>query len=135
MAKNFIRIQSKKNITVAAGLQSINMSNKNAHVPDRYNVASAWVGTRVLIREGIGYYPIEIKDWDAVKALVKDGILTLGVEVDEIPENEMGVVTKAEETISTKKRVKAEIEKYKKQKEATDADPLTTESKAQTLKF
>ena len=47
----------------------------------------------------------------------------------------MGVVTKAEETIENKKRVKAEIEKYKKQKEATDADPLTTESKGQTLKF
>lgn len=135
MAKNFIRIQSKKNITVAAGLQSINMSNKNAHIPDRYNVASAWVGTRVLIREGIGYYPNEIKDWDAVKALVKDGILTLGIEVDEVPENEMGVVTTVEETTTTKKRVRAEIEKYKKQKEAADTDPLTTESKGQALKF
>jgi hypothetical protein len=78
--KKFIRVTSTKNIRVTEGLSSIDMTNRDAHVADRFRVASAWTRTTVLIRKGTGTYPSAIKDWGSVKALVRDGVLTLGEE-------------------------------------------------------
>ena len=111
----FIRIQSTKNIEVTEGLQSIDMTNRDAHVPDRFRVASAWVQTRVLIREGAGYYPAIIKDWGSVKALQKDGVLTLGEETDECDD------PVANETYE---RVMREKEKYLQRAAAAKADAI-----------
>ena len=121
--KKFVRIQSDIDIVVTAGLQSINMSNRDAHVADRLNVKSAWVGTRVLITKGTGYYPAEIKTWDSVQALAKDKLLTVGEEsdtVDGTPEE----VKKAEETVT---QLANEKKKIKRTKEAAAADPQATE--------
>ena len=129
--KQFVRIQSEVDIMVSAGLQSINMSNKDAHVADRLNVKSAWVGTRVLITKGMGYYPAEIKTWDSVKALANDKLLTIGEEVDEIdgtPEE----VKKAEAVVT---KLASEKKKYKKMKEDTEADPQATEVKKSKIDF
>lgn len=121
--KKFVRIQSDIDIVVTAGLQSINMSNRDAHVADRLNVKSAWVGTRVLITKGTGYYPAEIAKWDSVIALAKDKLLTVGEETDNVdgtPEE----VKKAEETVT---KLANEKKKIKRTKEAVAADPQATE--------
>ena len=129
--KKFVRIQSDVDIMVSAGLQSINMSNRDAHVADRLNVKSAWVGTRILITKGTAYYPAEISKWDSVIALAKDKLLTIGEEVDEIPGNE--AATKKVEAQKTK--LNNEINKYKKMKKEAEGDPQATEIEKSELKF
>jgi len=127
--KNYIRIQSKIDVAVTAGLQSINMSNKDAHVADRLNVKSAWVGTRVLVHKGIGVYPNELKNWDSVKSLVKNGILTLGEEYEEVPTDLVDCMTTKKESEEAKKRLGVEIANYKRMKAEADKDPQATEAK------
>lgn len=83
--KRFIRIQSSKNIAVTAGLQSIDMSNRDAHVADRLNISQVWTGTRVLVKNGVAYYPAVLSTWPAVKKLAELNILSLGEQVDECP--------------------------------------------------
>lgn len=129
--KKYVRITSEIDIMVSAGLQSINMSNKDAHVADRLNVKSAWVGTRILITKGTGYYPSEIKEWDSVKALAKDKLLSLSDEVDEIPGSE----DEAKKAETTKTKLNNEIKKYKKMKEQAEGDPQATEVKKSNIDF
>lgn len=129
--KKFVRIESQIDIMVSAGLQSINMSNRDAHVADRLNVKSAWVGTRILITKGTGYYPAEIQDWDAVKALAADQKLTIGEECDNIG-GDPKIEAKATEQ---KTKINNEIKKYKKMKADTEADPQATEAAKSELKF
>lgn len=92
--KKFIRIQSEKNIEVTEGLQSIDMTNRDAHVADRLRVASAWVQSRVMIKKGSALYPACIQEWDSVKQLVKLGVLTLGFETDECDDPEAEAILK-----------------------------------------
>lgn len=129
--KNYIRITSEIDVTVSAGLQSINMTNKDAHVADRLNVKAAWVGTRVLIKKGTGYYPAEIGQWDAVKALAKDKVLTIGEEVDEITDDPES----ASEAAKEKTKLNNEIKKYKKLKKDTEGDPQATNIEESELKY
>ena len=85
--KKYIRIQSEKDIDVTEGLQSIDMTNRDAHVPDRLRVAGAWVQTRIPIRKGAHDYPAIVQNWASVKSLVNAGVITLGVESDETNED------------------------------------------------
>ena len=122
--KKFVRIQSNIDIMVSAGLQAIDVSNKDAHVADRLNVKSAWVGTRILVRKGTGYYPSEIAAWDSVKSLAKDKLLTIGEDVDEIPD---GTPEEVEKVVKAKETLQKEIKKYKARKKEAESDPQATE--------
>ena len=103
MAKTlpFVRIQSSKNIQVTCGLQNLDVTNKDAHVPDRLKVNALWPKATLLIREGTGVYPSEIVDWPTVKALANDKIITIGqfLEKAETTEEEH-VKTKLEEGLN-----------------------------------
>lgn len=101
--KKFVKIQSDVNIEVTEGLQSIDMTNRDAHVADRLRVAPAWVQTRVMIKRGAGVYPACIQYWATVKALADNGVLTIGTETDE------GDAT-AEETLARLEHAQAERE-------------------------
>lgn len=78
-----IRIQSKTTITVTPGLQHKDVTNPDAHIPDRLKVSPLWPKAMVMIKEGVGMYPAEIAEWPTVKALEKKGILTLGNIIEE----------------------------------------------------
>lgn len=101
MAKKFVRIQSKINITVTPGLQHQDVTNKDAHVPDRLKVAPEWPRAMVDIKAGVGLYPAEIADWPTVKALVKDQILTLGEFVEEADESAQATKDKLDRAMET----------------------------------
>lgn len=77
MAK-VVRIQSTIDISVTAGLQNKDVTNPDAHIPDRLKISPLWPKATVDIRRGTGYYPAEIVEWATVKALEKDNILTIG---------------------------------------------------------
>lgn len=85
MAK-FVQIQSSTTIRVTTGLQNKDVTNPDAHVPDRLKVNPLWPKHMVLIKAGIGYYPVEIKDWPSVKKLAEDKVITIGQEVDKEPD-------------------------------------------------
>lgn len=40
----------------------------------------------VLIKQGVGFYPVEIKDWPSVKKLAEDKVITIGQEVEQEPD-------------------------------------------------
>ena len=73
-----VRIQSTITITVTGGLNYKDTTNPDAHVPDRLKVSPEWPKCTVQIKQGIGDYPAEIIEWNTVKALVADNILTIG---------------------------------------------------------
>lgn len=79
----FVRIQSTMNIVVTAGLQHKDVTNPDAHIPDRLKVSPTWPKTTVLIKEGVDTYPIEITNWNTVKSLAKHGVITIGQVVEE----------------------------------------------------
>lgn len=87
MAK-FVQIQSSMTIRVTTGLQNKDVTNPDAHVPDRLKVNPEWPKYQVLIRRGIGRYPAEIIEWPTVKSLANDKILTIGA-IEELNETEM----------------------------------------------
>lgn len=129
--KKFVRIQSDIDIMVSAGLQAIDVSNKDAHVADRLNVKSAWVGTRILVRKGTGYYPSEIATWDSVKSLAKDKLMTIGEDVDEIP----GTPEEVEKVEKAKETLQKEIKKYKARKKEAESDPQATEIEKSDVEY
>lgn len=81
--KNYVYIQSSTSIMVTAGLQNENVTNPDAHIPDRLKVNPLWPKLRIMIKQGRHIYPKLITEWPAVKALVKDSILTIGEDVED----------------------------------------------------
>lgn len=108
-----IRIQSTTTITVTCGLQHKDMTNPDAHIPDRLKVSPEWTKCTVLIREGVGYYPAEIAEWESVKALVGCGVFTLG-EISEATDEQKLMVdefeSKRAEIIEPKRRGRKSLE-------------------------
>ena len=115
MAK-YVKIQSTMNITVTGGLFAQDVTNEDAHVPDRLKVQPLWPKTMIDIKEGVGYYPAEIAKWQTVKNLEKDKILTIGGQFDEIPDDENIDVNKIEKESKSLKESLEEIEKITKSK-------------------
>ena len=105
--KDYIYIQSNISIVVTAGLQNENVTNPDAHVPDRLKVNPVWPKLRMMIKAGRHIYPKLIIEWNSVKALVKDGVLTIGEEVDS-PND-----TKVEEKNADLKNELAKVKKIK----------------------
>lgn len=103
MAKN-VRIQSSRSITVTSGLQYQDVTNPDAHIPDRLKVSPSWPKNSVMIKRGVGLYPVEIKSWKTVQALARDGILTIGEEVDDDSE---GVAKIKTENVKSVKKSKS----------------------------
>lgn len=84
----FVQIQSDATIRVTTGLQNKDVTNPDAHVPDRLKINPEWPKYQVLIKQGAHKYPAEIAEWPTVKALAKDKIITIG-SVSELDESEM----------------------------------------------
>lgn len=74
----FVTIHSSLTITVTPGLQNLDVTNPDAHVPDRLKVSPQWPRATVQIVKGVGKYPAEIAEWNTVKSLAKKKILTIG---------------------------------------------------------
>ena len=70
--KQFVRIQSDETINVTMGLSYNDVTNPDAHIPDRLKVQPSWASTTVLIKKGTGFYPAYIAEWSTVQRLVQD---------------------------------------------------------------
>lgn len=78
----FVQIHSTITITVTPGLQYANNTRKDSDIPDRLKVSPQWVESAVKILEGQHEYPEIVATYPTVKALEKDGILTIGAIID-----------------------------------------------------
>lgn len=117
MAK-FVRIQSEKTINVTAGLQHQDVTNPDAHIPDRLKVSPSWPKLTVLIKRGAHWYPAEIAEWNTVKALANDKILTIGETSDNCDDNE--VVAKSEELKRNTEEVEQSARRGRKNQSLAD---------------
>lgn len=113
--KPFVRIQSNVDIVVTPGLQHNDVTNPDAHVPDRLKVSPSWPKATCLIRQGAGIYPSDIIEWPTVQALAKDKILTIGEQLDS-----------ADETVDQQKQELAlNLEEIKPKRTSKKAASLT----------
>lgn len=83
MKKAYVRIQSQININVTSGLEYRDVTNPDAHVGDRLKINSLWSKRIIPIKEGSHFYPSEITEWNTVKSLQKDKVITIGEYTDE----------------------------------------------------
>ena len=97
--KAYVRIHSQKTIQVTCGLQNKDVTNPDAHVPDRLKVSPQWPRCSVIISEGSHLYPSEIASWNTVKALERDKIITIGGYTNEIDDEEDKDVKTMKETL------------------------------------
>lgn len=81
--KEYVYIQSTINIVVTAGLQYEDNTVDNPGIQNRLKVSPVWPKLKYLIEEGRHIYPSVIAEWNTVKALCNDGILTIGEYVDD----------------------------------------------------
>ena len=102
--KDYVYIQSNTSIVVTSGLQNDNVTNPDAHIPDRLKVNPVWPKLRVMIKAGRHIYPSLIVEWNTVKSLVKDGVITIGEEVDN--PNDVKVEEKAKDLKDELKKIK-----------------------------
>lgn len=113
--KDFVRIQATRSVEVYPGMQYVNMTNPDAHVGDRLRVAATWVNSRVMLKQGAFDYPAEIQDWETVRALARDKVITIGEELDD---------TDDATALELKLRLANAKDRYNAMVKETAADPL-----------
>lgn len=78
--KPYVKISSTMNINVTSGLQANDITKENSDIPNRMKVIPMW--SSCLIKAGVHTYPSNILEWQSVKALVKQEVLTISDFVD-----------------------------------------------------
>ena len=81
--KKYVQIQSSININVTAGLNMKNMTKADSDIPNRLTVKPTWPKLTVLIKQGNALYPSQIVEWNTVKSLVRNKLITIGIETDD----------------------------------------------------
>lgn len=120
MKNNYVKIQSTRTIHVNPGLTYEDVTNRKSDIPNRMKVNPTWPNMIVQIREGIGWYPAEIVNWNTVKALAADNIITIGEYSDDITDAE--VIKKKEEL-----QTELAIQKQRAKKQQKDLESLSEE--------
>lgn len=82
--KKYVQIQSNINIVVHPGLGYNDYTKKDSDVPNRLKIAPTWPKDKVMIKKGQHLYESKITEWPSVKALEKDGVLTVGQSFDNL---------------------------------------------------
>lgn len=110
--KNYVKISSTINVCVTSGLQYKDFTNHESDIANRLKINATWPKTTIDVKEGVHWYPSEITEWNTVKALVKDKILTIGEFSDSTEEDEAIKMKQKVSTLvtETKKTVKQQME-------------------------
>ena len=109
--KKFVQITSTMNIEVYASLQALETVTGNNMTGNRLNAKSGWAKIRVLVTAGTSWYPSEILNWPAVKALAGKEIFTIGIQSDTITNPE--TLKKAEAQRATILKGQKDVEREK----------------------
>lgn len=117
--KKFVQITSTINLEVYASLEAIQVIRPGNQSGNLMNAKSGWAKIRVLITSGTSWYPSEILNWDAIKALAGKEIITVGAQSDTISNPE--VLKKAEEQAAAIAKGKKDLEVEKARMKASNA--------------
>lgn len=138
--KAYVKISSTININVTSGLQHKDVTNPDAHVADRLKINALWPKMTIPILAGVHWYPAEITEWNTVKRLVKDKVLTIGefseevqeVQCKELKEKLNRALNKIQKEIPVKEEVKKTTTKKSKkvQEEVEEIEDLNLEELA-----
>lgn len=114
--KKFVKISSSMNIEVYGNFESLAMINSDRKLN---NVKPGWAKIRVLITQGVNWYPSEILEWNAIKRLVEKEILTISEQRDTLNDAELEERVEAQRRLILKgykalKRDKEKIDEINK---------------------
>ncbi len=87
----FIKIGSSRDITVNSGIKGIDMTDPNmAGVENSFKVNEFWSKSEISIKQGNGFYPKFVAEWNSVKILSDElNILSINSKVyklEDLPE-------------------------------------------------
>ena len=101
----YVQISSTINITVTNGLTAVDKTDKANVSENKFNVQETWSKNSVSIKKGVGNYPKVICDWETVKVLQANKILTIGQDVPakEVTEEEASNASKLATALSQAK--------------------------------
>lgn len=118
--KKFVKIQSNVNIFVNAGVLYKDLTDKNSQLPDRLKIQPLGTDCRIEIKIGAHWYPSEVATFNGVKALQKDGLLTIGEYSDtceDISEEKRAEYSKKVATARKKATKASSLEDISEEKE------------------
>lgn len=118
--KAYVKISSTLNINVTCGLQHKDVTNPDAHVADRLKINALWPKMTIPILAGVHWYPAEITEWNTVKRLVKDKVLTIGEFSDEVEELQCKEL---------KEKLNRALSKFQKEVQLKEEDPVKKTTK------
>lgn len=113
----YVKIQSTKTINVTPGLQAVDNTLTDLHVVDRLKISPSWPKACVLIKRGVHWYPSEITEWPAVKALSRDNVITIG-ETSDTPED---IVVSSEEMHAKLEEIQEPVQEHKRKRRSSNA--------------
>lgn len=91
--KRFVKISCNKTITVTPGLNNIDVTNVDAHVPDRLKVSATWPKCCLKVKKGVDWYPAVITEWNTVKSLINENVMTVIEFRDDIDDENVKKMT------------------------------------------
>lgn len=115
--KKYVKIQSSKNIQVTGGLSFLDLTDPKQAIPNKLKIQPLWSKEKIKLKMGSAWYPSYITEWSSVKALNKDGVITIGEFADTLPDN----VSEEEknEVVAHEQRLKEARMEIERQKAST----------------
>lgn len=127
----FVKIGSNRDLVVNSGIRGINLTDPNmAGVENSFKVNEFWTKSEVTIKQGNGFYPKFITEWNSVKILADDlNILSISGKVyglEDLPEEERAGAKKQYDDIikffDEYKATKAKTDKLNAEKKKVTED-------------
>lgn len=97
--KKYVRISATQSIVVTPGLQFEDLTRRDSDIADRMKIAAYWPKLRVLIKKGSYTYLADIANWNTVKELAKQRILTIGEFCDDCDDELKDNMKELEDTL------------------------------------
>lgn len=85
--KKYVFIQSDRTINVTSGLEIKDITNPSLPIKDNLKVKPLWPKTTVQILQGRHLYPSIVANFNTVKTLINNKVLTIGEFTNDITED------------------------------------------------
>lgn len=132
--KPYVQIQSNVTVVVPRDLAFKDLTNHKSDVPNRMKIGATWPKVKITLLKGAHYYPAEVAEWNIIKNMVKDRLVTIGAYSDDCKELDASAQTVVDKNIhelnSQNKQEHAEVKRDRKVKkeamknsEPVDHDP------------
>ncbi len=118
-SEKFVKISAMQTYIVTPNLDFYDRTDNNPSNPNKLKVVPVWTRKEVKIKVGFNWYPAKILEWNTVKALAKDGKISIGEIKTDVSKETDG--DSAIEISKQLKKADREIERQKKSFEQAKA--------------